>query len=188
MANTKRKAKEAEDGVHDGARKKSKKHERQHDPSNKLLFNPRPDWHAAELPTLETNDVKSLPPQRSTDELYEYAVSLLEGENKAYNDSHMTGSSSHKFLSTIMSSGTLEDKISALTLLVQESPLHTMKAFENLLGLARKKSRNQALMAVAALKDLLGQGVVLPAGRKLGAFSKQPGINSALKGTAAKGF
>ena len=59
-----------------------------------------------------------------------------------------------------MASGTLEDKVSALTLLIQESPLHTMKAFENLLGLARKKSRNQALLALGALKDLLGQGEI----------------------------
>lgn len=83
-----------------------------------------------------------------------------------------------------MSSGTLEDKISALTLLVQESPLHTMKAFENLLGLAKKRSRNQALMAVAALKDLLGQGVVLPGDRKLRPFAKQPGLLGALAESA----
>ena len=114
-------------------------------------------------------------------ELYEYATSLLESENTKYAASNMSASSSHKFLSTIMASGTLEDKISALTLLVQESPLHTMKAFESLLGLAKKRSRNQALMAVAALKDLLGQGVLLPADRRLRAFSKQPALVRALE-------
>jgi ribosome biogenesis protein MAK21 len=151
-----------------------------------LLFPSRPDWHAAELPALETKEVTSLPPQKTIDELYTYASALLEEENKNYNDSHLTGSSSHKFLSTIMSSGTLEDKVSALTLLVQESPLHTMKAFENLLTLCKKKSRNQALMAVAALKDLLGQGVVLPGDRKLRAFGKQPALLSALQGHDTK--
>jgi ribosome biogenesis protein MAK21 len=151
----------------------------------KLLLVPRPDWHAVELPHLEHRDAKTLPPQRSIDELHRYANSLLEAESAAYNASNMTGSSSHKFLSTIMSSGTLEDKVSALTLLVQESPVHTIKAFENLLGLARKKSRNQALMALAALKDLLGQGVVLPGDRKLRAFVKQPGILGALQGKSA---
>lgn len=80
-----------------------------------------------------------------------------------------------------MASGTLEDKISALTLLVQESPLHTMKAFEQLIGLSKKRSRNQALMAVAALKDLLGQGVLLPADRRLRAFGKQPALVKALE-------
>ncbi|CAK4028123.1 Ribosome biogenesis MAK21 [Lecanosticta acicola] len=151
-----------------------------------LLFQPCPDWHAAELPALPTKDVTSLPPQRSIEELQQYAESLLESENKAYNDVHLTKSSEHKFRSTVMASGTLEDKVSALTLLVQESPLHTTKAFEHLLGLGKKKSRNQALMAVAALKDLLGQGVVLPGDRKLRAFSKQPGVLGALQGKSAR--
>ena len=89
-------------------------------------------------------------------------------------------------MSQIMTSGTLEDKISAFTLLVQESPLHTMKAFENLVGLSKKRSRNQALMAVAALKDMLGLGAVLPSDRKLRAFGKQPGLLAALSGPNAE--
>jgi len=97
----------------------------------------------------------------------------------------MSSDSSHKFLSTIMASGTMEDKVSALTLIVQESPLHTMKAFDQLLGLSRKKSRNAALMALGALKDLLGQGVVLPPDRKLKAFARQPGLIAALQGKSA---
>lgn len=150
-----------------------------------LLFTARPDWHAAELPLLSTENAKDMPSQRTIEELYHYATALLEAENKAYNDAHLSGSSSHKFLSTIMSSGTLEDKVSALTLLVQESPLHTMRAFENLLGLSKKRSRNQALMAVAALKDLLGNGVVLP-DRKLRPFGKQPALVAALQGKDAR--
>jgi ribosome biogenesis protein MAK21 len=85
-----------------------------------------------------------------------------------------------------MNSGTWEDKVSALTLMVQESPLHNMKAFENLLGLARKRSRDQALLAIQAIKDLLAQGVVLPSERKLRPFAKQPGLLSSFQGNAGK--
>lgn len=152
----------------------------------KLVFDPKPDWHAAELPPLEQKEVLAIPPQHVIDDLQQYASTLLAAENASYNASHLSGSSSHKFLSTIMASGTLEDKVSALTLLVQESPLHTMKAFENLVGLSKKKSRNQALMAVAALKDLLGQGVVLPSDRKLRAFGKQPALLAALQGKGVR--
>ncbi|KAK5134437.1 hypothetical protein LTR08_006484 [Meristemomyces frigidus] len=151
----------------------------------KLVFEPKPDWHTAELPALAQADVRTLPPQYIINDLHSYATTLLDTENAGYNAAHLTGSSSHKFMSTIMASGTLEDRISALTLLVQESPLHTMKAFENLITLAKKKSRNQALMAVAALKDLLGTGVVLPE-RKLRAFGKQPGLLAALQGKGVK--
>jgi ribosome biogenesis protein MAK21 len=119
------------------------------------------------------------------DALHTYADTLLEAEIAAYEGSRASSTSSYKFLATIMSSGTLEDKVSALTLLVQESPLHTTKAFEQLLVLGRKKSRNAALMALGALKDLLGQGVVLPPDRKLRAFAKQPGLANALHGKPA---
>ncbi|KAF2484293.1 CBF/Mak21 family-domain-containing protein [Neohortaea acidophila] len=178
----KRKAKESHPPFEGEARKKPKA---KANADSKFLFAPRPDWHAAILPTPEPRDVKALPPQRTIDELRQYATSLLEAENAAYSANNASASSSQKFLSTIMSNGTLEDRVSALTLLVQESPLHTTKAFENLLNLSKKKSRNQALMALAALKDLLGQGVVLPGDRKLRAFGKQPILLQIFQGKTA---
>lgn len=182
---TKRKQIDGRDGRGERPEKKAKQEAARQEKA-RLVFQPRPEWHTVPLPPLELQEVKHLPPQRTVDELHAYATGLLEAENASYNAGHLAGSSSHKFLSTIMSSGTLEDKVSALTLLVQESPLHTMKALENLVNLAKKRSRNQALMAVAALKDLLGQGVVLPGDRKLRAFGKQPGLLAALQGKAAK--
>lgn len=80
-----------------------------------------------------------------------------------------------------MTSGTLSDKVSALTLVVQESPVHTTKSFESLLALAKKRSRAQAVTALGALKDLLGVGVVLPADRRLRNFASQPGLLGTLQ-------
>ena len=77
-----------------------------------------------------------------------------------------------------MSSGTLSDKISALTLSVQESPVHNTKALESLVGLARKRSRGQAVDVLGALKDLLGPGALLPSDRKLRMFAAQPGLSA----------
>ncbi|KAF2496343.1 CCAAT/enhancer-binding protein zeta [Lophium mytilinum] len=150
-----------------------------------LMFTPQPEWHAAPLPEIPPVESPSAPPRHVLDDLHKYGDTLLEAEIAAYEGSRASSTSSQKFLSTIMSSGTLEDKVSALTLLVQESPLHTTKAFEQLLALGRKKSRNAALMALGALKDLLGQGVVLPPDRKLRAFAKQPGLACALHGKPA---
>ena len=82
-----------------------------------------------------------------------------------------------------MTSGTWNDKVSALTLVVQESPLHTRRQFETLLGLASKRSRDNALTALAALKDMLAQGHVLPKDRKLRYFAKQPSLLSAFQGS-----
>lgn len=149
------------------------------------LFKPQPEWHTVELPELPTTENATVPPRHTIDEIHQYADELLEAEGTEYGNSHLSKDSSHKFMSTVMASGTMEDKVSALTLLVQESPLHTTKAFEQLLGLSKKKSRNAAMMALAALKDLMGQGVVLPPDRKLKAFARQPGLLCALQGKAA---
>jgi len=115
------------------------------------------------------------------DALKKYAYSLLEADAALYASKNLSSTSSHRFLSTIMSSGTLSDKISALTLVVQESPVHTTKSFESLLALAKKRSRGQAVTALGAMKDLLGVGVVLPADRRLRIFGNQPGLLGTLE-------
>ncbi|KAH7330062.1 CBF/Mak21 family-domain-containing protein [Rhexocercosporidium sp. MPI-PUGE-AT-0058] len=149
---------------------------------NRLIFEARPDWHAAPLPVLSS-------PETSNPSRYQYAISslkdyakdLLEADSKIYASRHLSSSSSHRFLSTIMASGTLSDKVSALTLVVQESPVHTTKSFESLLTLAKKNSRAQAVTALGALKDLLAMGVVLPADRRLRPFAGQPSLIGALQ-------
>ncbi|POS87128.1 hypothetical protein EPUL_000721 [Erysiphe pulchra] len=142
---------------------------------NRLIFQPRSDWHETLLPPLPAKKVED--PSVYKDviaNLKGYASSLLEAENQLYASKNLSSSSSQKFLATIMKSGTLSDKISALTLVVQESPIHTVKSFESLLGLAKKRSRGQAVIALAALKDLLGTGTVLPSARRLWKFEDQP--------------
>jgi ribosome biogenesis protein MAK21 len=121
-------------------------------------------------------------------ELKKYADSLLETDSNLYASKNLSSTSSHRFLATIMSSGTLSDKVSALTLVVQESPVHTTKSFESLLTLAKKRSRGQAVSALGALKDLLGSGVVLPADRRLRTFGNQPGLLGTLQTDVARNW
>lgn len=97
-----------------------------------------------------------------------------------------TSYSSHKFYSTIMSSGTLSDKISALTLGVQESPVHNIKSLETLVNLGRKRSRAQAVEVLRALKDMFAQGTLLPSDRRLRSFGNQPSLVAAFHGAGNK--
>lgn len=87
-----------------------------------------------------------------------------------------------------MSSGTLTDKVSALTLAIQESPVHNIRAFEALMNLAAKKSRAQAIGAIGALVDLLGPGALLPSDRRLRYFSTQPELIGALQSSLVKSW
>ena len=147
-------------------------------------FPPQSEWHSAELPLLSAiPDPSRRLPLELAELIHAHAKSLLDAENKEYELHENFTTSSHQFYSTIMSSGTLSDKISALTLSVQESPLHNMKALENLVSLASKRSRSQAVEVLGALKDLFGPGALLPSDRKLRLFVNQPGLSAAFAST-----
>ncbi|KAJ4272354.1 RNA-binding ribosome biosynthesis protein mak21 [Fusarium torreyae] len=151
-----------------------------------MAFEPRADWHAGELRKLPAPTTDEPSPSRGAlDALKQHAQTLLEEDATKYRTS-VFAQSSHKFLSTIMSSGTLNDKVSALTLAVQESPVHNIRAFDALMSLASKKSRGQALGAIGALVDLLGPGTLLPADRRLRAFHAQPGLIGTLQRNPGK--
>ncbi|KAJ4394300.1 RNA-binding ribosome biosynthesis protein mak21 [Gnomoniopsis smithogilvyi] len=152
--------------------------------AGKLVFEPRPDWHAVSqdgLPAPSSDDIRNF--STTINSLKTYAKTLLDADAAAY-ESTIAKSSTRKFMSTIMTSGTMSDKVSALTLAIQESPVHNVKTLENLVNLAGKKSREQAIAALGALVDLLGNGVVLPSDRRLRLFSAQPGLLGTLQTTS----
>lgn len=51
------------------------------------------------------------------------------------------------WLRTVLSAGTLGDKVAALTLLVQESPVHTLVSLDSLLAMASKKGKRESILA-----------------------------------------
>ncbi|CAK7222689.1 RNA-binding ribosome biosynthesis protein mak21 [Sporothrix bragantina] len=148
---------------------------------SQLIVEPRADWHMADpgaLPAPTSDDIYRL--SQTINNLKAYAETLMEADSTAYRNI-TSASSSHRFMSTIMTSGTMSDKVSALTLEIQEAPIHNAKAFENLMALAGKRSRGAAIAALGALVDLLGNGVVLPSDRRLRSFHAQPALLGALQ-------
>jgi ribosome biogenesis protein MAK21 len=144
------------------------------------LVTPRSDWFNIELPPINNGNLsKSKISPSDVQQLYEHAKSLLDTENETFKATQQS-SSSQKFYSTVITSGTLSDKISALTLAVQESPLHNVRALETLINLGKKRSRAQAVDVLRALKDLFAQGSLLPSDRKLHAFLGHPSLLAAL--------
>ncbi|KAF9423945.1 hypothetical protein BGZ94_008128 [Podila epigama] len=138
----------------------------------RLTFKPTPQWYNNPLPELEDDgkdhhNLETTIAQKTTQ-----AMRLLEEENTNYDENPSLSSSDKNFVSTIMSSGTLNDRVSALTLLVQESPLHTTKSLNKLMSMAEKKSRTEAVKSIESLKDLFIGGM-LP-DRKLKYFQDRP--------------
>ncbi|TID14127.1 hypothetical protein CANINC_004773 [Pichia inconspicua] len=140
--------------------------------SDRLTLEPRSDWYNIPL-ELDASSADRYIKQHEIDELYNKGKSLLEEENKVYDEEFNKSSSQKRFLSQILTGGTLSDKISALTLLVQEAPLHNIRALDNLFHMCQKKSRTAAMQCVDAVVDLL-VNTILPANRKLKPFKKQP--------------
>ncbi|KAG1734581.1 ribosome biogenesis protein [Suillus lakei] len=124
----------------------------------------------------------ALPPVTSAklSSLMERGASLHAKAVETYqsgSSSTVTSSSSdYAFLQKILHSGTLSDRLSALTLLVQSSPLHNTKALVNLKGMAErgkgKGGREESLKALRCILDWwVGGGAP---NRKLKYFRDQP--------------
>ncbi|KAH8883958.1 CBF-domain-containing protein [Thozetella sp. PMI_491] len=148
----------------------------------KQIFEPRADWYGVStegMPAPTSDDIK--PYAGAIANLKAYAKTLLEEDAASFKASQGRNTSSQKFMSTIMTSGTLSDKVSALTLSIQESPVHNIRTFESLVTLASKKSRGQAIAALGALVDLLSNGMVLPNDRRLRLFNAQPALLGTLQ-------
>ncbi|KAK5987671.1 Ribosome biogenesis protein NOC1 [Cladobotryum mycophilum] len=153
-----------------------------------LIFEPRADWHAVKLAKLPNPITDDLGPfMGAIMPLKEHAKTLMDADAEKYRTT-VFASTSHKFLSTIMTSGTLTDKVSALTLACQESPAHNIRGFDSLMNLASKKSRAQAIGAIGALVDMLGPGTLLPSDRRLRTFQAQPGLLGTLQRTSVKAW
>ncbi|KAG6879074.1 hypothetical protein C0992_005354 [Termitomyces sp. T32_za158] len=144
----------------------------------KLVFEPTPLWHAG-IPPLAPQ--KSMLPAITPDQLASLtkkATDLHNADIRAFQSSSSSNSSSSEttFLSKIIQSGTLSDRLSALTLLVQSSPVHNTKALETLKGMAErgkgKGGREESLKALRCIVDWwVGGGAP---DRKLKYFRDQP--------------
>ena len=146
--------------------------------SDKLVVPIDTTWYSIPLdPQIEQNIKagETLLSNQQIDTLLERGKLALEADNQTFYDEFTKDSSQRKFMSQILSDGTLSDKISALTLLIQESPIHNIKSLDTLLGYCNKKSRNSQLQSINALKDLFLNGL-LP-DRKLRYFKNQPGLS-----------
>ena len=87
------------------------------------------------------------------------AASLHDADTATFQHSsaYHSSSSEASFLQKMSYSGTLSDRLSALTLLVQNSPLHNVKALETLKGMAEKGrgkgGRGDCLKALRCVVD-----------------------------------
>ena len=109
-------------------------------PKVKLLIPPTQGWFNffPSLPTVSTSVVSQSASQLAA--LLDRASSLHASEVSAFSLSNAAGGSAsdRAFLRNILSGGTLSDRLSALTLMVQGAPLHNVRALEALKSLTER--------------------------------------------------
>ncbi|KAJ2606713.1 RNA-binding ribosome biosynthesis protein mak21 [Coemansia sp. RSA 1722] len=145
--------------------------------AGRLTVQPNPQWFSIELGELELDEQAAKPSEEEILQKMQYAEQLLESEGDLYSRSSASkkslSTSDRSFMSKILSSGTLSDRVSALTLIIQESPVHNLNTLGQLMNMVHKKNRREALMAVGSVKDLMTINL-LPSDRKLKHFADQP--------------
>jgi len=120
----------------------------------KIIIKPESFWHEP-LNSIGNVEEKIKSDNQVVNKFHEVAKRLWENEVDLY----QTGksyekSSDERWLRTVLSSGTLNDRVAANTMLLQESPLHQMRRLENLLVMAKRKNRREAIMAIDSVRSL----------------------------------
>ncbi|XP_029281106.1 CCAAT/enhancer-binding protein zeta [Cottoperca gobio] len=101
-------------------------------------------------------------------QLFEADVSLYKSKK------NLQKGANSNWMKTVVSSGVLADRMAAMTVLIQDAPVHTVDHVENLVSMVKKKgSRRMGLMALDTLRELLLSDL-LPEHRKLRAFAEHP--------------
>uniref|UniRef100_A0A1A8KF65 CCAAT/enhancer-binding protein zeta n=1 Tax=Nothobranchius kuhntae TaxID=321403 RepID=A0A1A8KF65_NOTKU len=141
-------------------------------PRQVLLIKPGGKWFHMEYAAEETSApqdpvlvsrYKSLAQQLFEAEvaLYRSKKNLQKGANSAW-------------MKSVVSAGVLADRMAAMTVLIQDAPVHMLEHVETLVSMMKRKGgRRMGLMALDTLRELLLTNL-LPENRKLRPFIQHP--------------
>lgn len=141
-------------------------------PRHVLLIKPGGKWfeleYASEGSSEPQDPVLVNPYQTLAQQLLESEVELYRTKKNLQKGANST------WMKTVVSSGVLGDRMAALTVLIQDAPVHSLDHVETLVSMVSKKGgRRTGLMALDTLRELLLSNL-LPVDRKLRPFAQHP--------------
>ncbi|XP_057271326.1 CCAAT/enhancer-binding protein zeta [Pezoporus wallicus] len=165
-------ASSGEQGQHLSAKKERLEEDFEFHARQGILIKPGGKWYDQEYTSEFSPEAQN---QTLLSKYKALAQKLYEHETDLYkNKTDYQKRASSAWMKTVVSSGTLADRMAAMTLLIQDSAVHSIQFVENLVNLIKKKgSRHQSLMALDTFKELLLSDL-LPDNRKLWSFSQRP--------------
>ncbi|KAI0233815.1 CCAAT/enhancer-binding protein zeta [Lamellibrachia satsuma] len=136
-----------------------------------LLCKPGGKWMDQEFANDPT--VYELPSPTIISKLKTFAAEVYEDEVALYTKQQGKHSNSAlNWRKTVLSSGTLSDKMAALTLKIQDSHIHNLSGVDTLVAMVSSKGRREALIALDTLRDLFLSELIPD--RKLKTFQQHP--------------
>ncbi|XP_007255500.3 CCAAT/enhancer-binding protein zeta [Astyanax mexicanus] len=141
-------------------------------PRQSLLVKPGGKWYDIDY-TSESNS--SAQEESLVSQYKDLARKLFEAEAELYKSKkNFQKGANTAWMKSVVSTGTLADRMAAMTVLIQDAPVHCLSHIESLVTLIKKKgSRREGLMALDTLRELLCSDL-LPENRKLRTFAQRP--------------
>lgn len=124
------------------------------------------DYEEVEFSQLSKEEVEKLKSE---------AQKLLEHETALYDAkiSKNPAKSENSWIRTIMSKGTVSDKIAAHIIAIQDGSMYTLPLLRNLINLAKVSKKNECIMVIDTLTDLFLSDLLRP-NKKLRKFENCP--------------
>lgn len=117
-----------------------------------------------DMPTTKLNKYWLEKIEQYTEKLYVKEMEIYVNLNSENNVS-----SEKAWINMVLKNGTLPDKMSAFSVLLQDDPVHNLPSLEALVNMVSLKSRRPCMLALDALRDLFCNQL-LPKDRKLNSF------------------
>lgn len=138
-----------------------------------MLAKPGKKWYEQLPGGTQTAVVKNKP--EVVLEKQQLAQALLQHDKALYKRHTESRSrrSEMQWVQTVLSKGTLADKVAAHTLLIQDSPVHNLSSIDALISMVSPKGKKECLMAMDGLKDLFLSDLLKP-DEKLRTFAQRP--------------
>eukprot|EP00118_Oscarella_pearsei_P007800 m.39090 g.39090 ORF g.39090 m.39090 type:complete len:956 (+) comp32671_c0_seq4:18-2885(+) len=143
--------------------------------AKRLLVTPGGSWFTKVSDLTDGNDEKSVSFDSSLlDVCLSVGAKLLSRDAdlfKKRKEAEKSGDS--HWLKTVLTSGTLSDRLAAITLQIQESPVHQLNNLDTLVHMTKKKGKRESLLALDTIKQLW-MADLLPEDRRLVSLSQRP--------------
>jgi ribosome biogenesis protein MAK21 len=106
-------------------------------------------------------------------ELKDEAKKCHDSEVVSYNIKNAKTNPNYQWMKTVMSKGTVSDKIAAFTVFIQDNPVCSLDTLHNLVNMVKVGKKKECIMVIDTLTELFLTDLLIP-DKKLKAFHQRP--------------